>query len=205
VLEIGDADYTRKFGGKRVTHSDVLHVADRDPPATIVADLTAAEHIPSNAFDCAIVTQTLHLIYDVRAAIGTLYRILKPGGVLVVNSSLVPQKSERDDIRVFYVPASDLATELLVRYDGDEGLFRAYDMVEFLAPVKAGDFIEAVGRLVSVGNSSRKMEFEAYRVITRNIEAGESAADLLKKPVLVCRAKGTCVTPKDKQRIEHND
>jgi len=99
----------------------------------------------------------------------------------------------------------DLATELLVRYDGDEGLFRAYDMVEFLAPVKAGDFIEAVGRLVSVGNSSRKMEFEAYRVITPNSEAGESAADLLKEPVLVCRAKGTCVTPKDKQRIEHND
>ena len=99
----------------------------------------------------------------------------------------------------------DLATELLVRYDGDEGLFRAYDMVEFLAPVKAGDFIEARGHLISAGKSSRKMEFEAYRVITPNIEAGESAADLLKKPVLVCRAKGTCVTPKDKQRIEHND
>jgi 3-aminobutyryl-CoA ammonia-lyase len=99
----------------------------------------------------------------------------------------------------------DLATELLVRYDGDEGLFRAYDMVEFLAPVRAGDFIEARGCLVAVGNSSRKMEFEAYRVITPNSGAGESAADLLVKPVLVCRASGTCVTPIDKQRILHDD
>jgi len=99
----------------------------------------------------------------------------------------------------------DLATELLIRYDGDEGLFRAYDMVEFLAPVKAGDFIEARGRLIAAGKSSRKMEFEAYRVITPNPEAGESAADLLKEPVLVCHASGTCVTPKDKQRINHDN
>jgi len=99
----------------------------------------------------------------------------------------------------------DLATELLIRYDGDEGLFRAYDMVEFLAPVKAGDFIEARGHIVKVGASSRKMEFEAYRIISPNTDAGESAADLLKIPALVCRASGTCVTPKEKQRIPHND
>ena len=98
----------------------------------------------------------------------------------------------------------DLATELLIRYDGDEGLFRAYDMVEFLEPVKAGDFIEAKGCLVKVGASSRKMEFEAYRVITPNPGAGESAADLLEEPVVVCRACGTCVTPKDRQRIPHD-
>jgi len=98
----------------------------------------------------------------------------------------------------------DLATELLIRYDGDEGLFRAYDMVEFLAPVKAGDFIEARGRLIAAGKSSRKMEFEAYRVITPNTDVGESAADLLKEPVLVCHASGTCVTPKNKQRINHD-
>ena len=98
----------------------------------------------------------------------------------------------------------DLATELLIRYDGDEGLFRAYDMVEFLEPVKAGDFIEAKGRLVKVGVSSRRMEFEAYRVITPNPGAGESAADLLEEPILVCRASGTCVTPKNRQRIPHD-
>ncbi len=97
----------------------------------------------------------------------------------------------------------DLATELLVRYDGDEGLFRAYDKVEFLAPVKAGDFIEAKGRIVAVGKSSRKMEFEAWRVISPAADKGESAADFLAEPVLVCRASGTCVTPVSCQRISH--
>lgn len=97
----------------------------------------------------------------------------------------------------------DLATELLIRYDGDEGLFRAYDAVEFLAPVKAGDFIEARASLVRVGATSRRMEFTAWRVIAANPAAGETAADLLTEPVMVCRASGTCVTPKDKQRFKH--
>ncbi len=97
----------------------------------------------------------------------------------------------------------DVATELLIRYDGDEGLFRAYDMVEFLAPVCAGDFIEAKGRIVATGNTSRKMEFEAWKYISPAPDAGETAADLLEEPVLVCRATGTCVTPKECQRIVH--
>lgn len=97
----------------------------------------------------------------------------------------------------------DVATELLVRYDGDEGLFRAYDEVEFFAPVRAGDFIEARGRIVAVGKTSRRMEFTAWRVISPNPAAGETAADLLAEPVLVCRASGTCVTPREKQRIGH--
>ncbi len=99
----------------------------------------------------------------------------------------------------------DLATELLIRYDGDEGLFRAYDMVEFLAPVRAGDFIEARGRIVHTGATSRKMEFEAWRVISPVPGAGETAADLLHEPVLVCKATGTCVTPRENQRIRHDD
>ena len=97
----------------------------------------------------------------------------------------------------------DVATELLVRYDGDEGLFRAYNAVEFLAPVRAGDFIEARGRIVAVGATSRRMEFTAWRVISPNPAAGETAADILAEPVLVCRASGTCVTPREKQRIGH--
>ena len=83
VLEIGDNYYTRKFGRNRVTRSDVLHVAEGNPNATIVADLTRAGHLPSNAFDCIIFTQTLQYIYDVRAALRTLYRILRPSGVLL--------------------------------------------------------------------------------------------------------------------------
>ncbi len=95
----------------------------------------------------------------------------------------------------------DVATELLIRHDGDEGLFRAYDEVEFLAPVVAGDYIEAVGRITHVGNTSRKMEFEARKVI-RLIEDAEvpSQAEVLDEPIVVCRASGTCVVPKELQR-----
>lgn len=95
----------------------------------------------------------------------------------------------------------DLATELLVRLDGDEGLFRAYDSVEFLAPVFAGDTIEATGEITRVGNTSRAMRFEARKVIRLRPDLGESAAEVLAEPVLVCRASGTCVTPKEKQRL----
>ena len=96
----------------------------------------------------------------------------------------------------------DCATELLIRSDGDEGLFVAYDSVEFLAPVFAGDYIEATGRIVSMGKTSRKMEFTAHKVISSAAVAGQaSAADLLQQPVLVCRASGTCVVPAACQRI----
>ena len=94
----------------------------------------------------------------------------------------------------------DVATELCIRADGDEGLFRAYDAVEFLAPVYAGDFIEAEGEIVSAGNTSRKMRFEARKVIRPRPDVNDSAADVLAEPVVVCRASGTCVVPKDKQR-----
>ena len=94
----------------------------------------------------------------------------------------------------------DVATELLIRMDGDEGLFVAYDSVEFLAPVFAGDYIEAEGWVESVGNTSRKMRFEARKVIAARTDVSESAADVLAQPVIVCRASGTCVTPKSKKR-----
>lgn len=94
----------------------------------------------------------------------------------------------------------DVATELLIRMDGDEGLFVAYDTVEFLAPVYAGDYIEAEGHIVSVGNTSRKMHFEARKVIAARTDLGASTAEVLDAPVVVCRASGTCVTPKDKKR-----
>ncbi len=94
----------------------------------------------------------------------------------------------------------DVATELLILQDGDEGLFKAYDDVEFLAPVYAGDYIEAVGEITNVGNSSRKMKFEARKVIVPRPDISDSACDVLEEPIVVCRATGTCVTPKDKQR-----
>ena len=94
----------------------------------------------------------------------------------------------------------DVATELLIMRDGDEGLFKAYDSVEFMAPVYAGDFIEAEGRIGSEGNTSRKMEFEARKVIAPRPDISDSAADVLPEPIVVCRASGTCVTPKKCQR-----
>jgi glycosyltransferase involved in cell wall biosynthesis len=83
VLEIADNAYTHRFGGKHVTKSDVLHVVPGNPKATIVGDLTRANHIPSDTFDCIILTQTLQFIYEVREALKTLYRITKPGGVVL--------------------------------------------------------------------------------------------------------------------------
>ena len=94
----------------------------------------------------------------------------------------------------------DVATELLIRNDGDEGLFAGYESVNMQAPVYAGDFIEATGKIIKIGNSSRKMEFEARKVIIPRVDINDSAAELLKDPVVVCRAVGTCVVPKDKQR-----
>ncbi|MCL6452724.1 MAG: 3-aminobutyryl-CoA ammonia lyase [Alicyclobacillus sp.] len=95
----------------------------------------------------------------------------------------------------------DVATELLIRQDGDEGLFVAYDCVEFHAPVYAGDYIEAVGRVTRVGNTSRAMEFAAYKVIEAGIEPDvPSAARVLNPPVLVTYATGTCMVPVERQR-----
>jgi len=94
----------------------------------------------------------------------------------------------------------DVATELLIKNDGDEGLFRAYDNIEFLAPVYAGDYIEAEGKITELGNTSRKMIFEARKVITLKPDINDSAADFLNEPIVVCKASGTCVVPREKQR-----
>lgn len=94
----------------------------------------------------------------------------------------------------------DVATELLIQNDGDEGLFKAYENVEFMAPVYAGDYIEAVGEIVNVGNTSRKMTFEARKVIVPRPDINDSACDVLEEPIVVCKATGICVVPKDKKR-----
>lgn len=96
----------------------------------------------------------------------------------------------------------DVATELLIRHDGDEGLFRAYDNVEFLAPVRAGDVLEVEAELVDAGKTSRKLQFVARKVIelARDPNLPISAARVLEQPVIVCRASGTCVVPLECQR-----
>ena len=94
----------------------------------------------------------------------------------------------------------DNATELLIQHDGDEGLFKAYESIEFMAPVYAGDYIETVGEIIHVGNSSRKMSFEARKVIVPRPDISDSAAEVLDEPIIVCKAVGICVVPKDRQR-----
>lgn len=94
VLEVGDDAYTRRFGGDAVTQREVLHVAPGAPGATFVADLIAADAVPSNAFDCFVLTQTLHLIYDLNAALATVQRILKPGGVVLATLPGISPLSE---------------------------------------------------------------------------------------------------------------
>jgi SAM-dependent methyltransferase len=96
VLEIKHGKYTLKYGQDRVTRSDVLHPVEGNPDATIIADLTKADHLPSNTYDSIIFTQTLQVIYDIRTTIATLYRILKPGGVLLATASGMAQLSLED-------------------------------------------------------------------------------------------------------------
>jgi len=96
VLEVADNGYTRRFGDKRVNRSDVLHYVQGNPLATIVADLTDAREIPSDTFDCIILTQTLQFIFDLAAAVRTLHRILRPGGTLLLTCHGISPISRHD-------------------------------------------------------------------------------------------------------------
>lgn len=94
----------------------------------------------------------------------------------------------------------DLATEICIRHDGDEGLFRAYQEIEFLAPVKAGDFIEARARLLQAGNTSRRIEFVAEKQVSNDPERGVTSARLVDPPIPVAKATGVVVVPESRQK-----
>ena len=94
----------------------------------------------------------------------------------------------------------DVATELCIRSDGDEGLFAGYSSVEFLAPLHAGDFVEVRGSIIRAGQTSRAMSFEVARYAVARPDVSDSAADLLAEPEIVARATGTCVVMRDRQR-----
>lgn len=119
VLEIGDNYYTIKYGSEGVSKSDVLHVEAGNPHATIVADLTCADDIPSDTFDCIIFTQTIQMIYDLQAAMRHLHRILKPGGVILMTThgtSRVGRRSEKDNWCVYWRLTVDSARRLFSDY-----------------------------------------------------------------------------------------
>jgi 3-aminobutyryl-CoA ammonia-lyase len=94
----------------------------------------------------------------------------------------------------------DVATELLIRQDGDEGLFRAYSSIEFLSPLYAGDFIEVEAELTRIGTTSRDMSFSCYKIIEAKPDISSSRADVLSNRILTTKAMGTCIVPKEKQR-----
>lgn len=114
VLEIGDDEYTRRFGGDKVTTRDVLHAGPGNPQATIVADLADAPEVADASFDCVICTQTLLLIYDVKAAVQTLHRILAPGGTALVTVPGVSRicRDEADEWGDYWRFTSDSAMRL---------------------------------------------------------------------------------------------
>ncbi|MBP2471769.1 3-aminobutyryl-CoA ammonia-lyase [Crossiella equi] len=89
----------------------------------------------------------------------------------------------------------DVATELCIRTDGDEGLFAGYSNVEFLAPLHAGDVVEVTATLTRIGNRSRSVDFEARVTCRANPNRGPSSADVLAEPLVVTRAQGTVVVP----------
>ncbi|MEI6673589.1 MAG: methyltransferase domain-containing protein [Verrucomicrobiota bacterium] len=96
VLEVAENSYTRRFGGSQVTHSDILHVVEGTPNATIIGDLATGAGLPDDSFDCIILTQVLFCIYDLRAVVNTLRRILMPGGVVLITEPGISQIARYD-------------------------------------------------------------------------------------------------------------
>lgn len=128
VLEVGDDTYTRRYGGDRVTQRDVLHIDPDVPGATFVGDLADGSFLPSAAFDCIILTQTLHLILDFGAALDTLQRILRPGGVLLLTvPGLTPVDPGRWATTWLYTFTEHALERLCSRhFDADEVEIRSY-------------------------------------------------------------------------------
>lgn len=122
VLEIEDNAYTHRFGGERVLQSDVLDLSPDNSQATIIADLTNAANIPSETFDCIILTQTLQYVYDLHAAIQTLYRILKPGGVLLATIPGIAQstRNERENMNYCWRFTVNVANKLFTEVFGED-------------------------------------------------------------------------------------
>jgi len=115
-LEFLDNPYTLRYGRDKVTRSDILHIDDTNPDATIVADLTLPNAIPDNAFDCIICTHVLHVIFDVDKVVAEMHRILAPGGALIV---AVPHISMAgDDVDEFWRFTTTGLQQLLARHFG---------------------------------------------------------------------------------------
>lgn len=155
VLEMGDPAYTVKFGGDRVTRSDVLHYVEGNPQATIVADLTRAENIPDDSFDCIIITQTLQMIFEIDAAIRNLHRILKPGGVVLATSHGITKVARREGI-------DDWGEYWHFTTQSSKKLFGRYFAPEKLTITTYGNILSTIGSLHGLAASELTPEELAY-------------------------------------------
>lgn len=146
VLEIGEDVYTRAFGDRRVDRADILQYEEGEQPgATFTGDLADAPHIPSDAFDCVILTQTLQLIYDARAALATVHRILRPGGVVLITTPGVTHVNRREpgswgDQWCWSFTVRSMERLLGERFQGGEVVVRSY-----------GNLLSAAGFLYGMG------------------------------------------------------
>jgi SAM-dependent methyltransferase len=174
VLEIKHNAYTLNYGGDRVTKSDVLHKVEGNPDATIIADLTNADHLPSDTFDTIIFTQTLQFIYDIKSSVATLYRILKPGGILLATTPGISQIIREDfDMWGEYWRFTSLSVRLLF-----EGFFQP----EFVSTCSFGNVLTAISFLEGLASDDlEKKELDSvdpnYEVIiaVRAVKPGKAA------------------------------
>jgi SAM-dependent methyltransferase len=150
VLEVKNNVYTRTFGGSHVTVSDVLNLTEGNPEATIVGDLATAREIPSDTFDCIILTQTLQLIFDLRAALMTVYRILRPGGALLLTVPGISQiaRDDRESWEDCWRFTTYSVQRLLEQFFPDTGVTtgsrgNVLASIAFLEGVAAGELTEA--------------------------------------------------------------
>ncbi|WP_240336854.1 glycosyltransferase [Rufibacter psychrotolerans] len=143
VLEIGDNEYTLQYGGSRVTRSDVLHVHEGNPKATLIGDISAAPHIPDNSFDCIVLTQTLHLIYDFKGALATCHRILKPGGALLLTVPYVTSIDKDEWGSTWYWSFTDKALRRMMAESFPNGKVEVGSFGNVLA---ASAFLYGMGR-----------------------------------------------------------
>lgn len=154
VLEIGDNEYTIRFGGSKVTQSDILHVNEANSNATFIGDLTNAPHLPDNSFDCIVLTQTLHLIYDYKDAIKTCYRILKPGGSLLLTIPGITSIDAGEWKSTWYWAFTDIAIKRVLEetFDANNIAINAF-----------GNILSATAFLYGMGLSElKKQQLDLY-------------------------------------------
>jgi len=114
ALEIGDNEYSLMYGGTKLSQSDILHIDASNPKATFIGDLSDAPQVPDSTFDCIVLTQTLHLIYNFKGALDTCYRILKPGGVLLMTSPGITPMDHGEWKSTWYWSFTDFALRRMV-------------------------------------------------------------------------------------------